>query len=88
MPATIEGGKVDGKSVSFKIGNSNYSGTLNGDRIELERTTEPAMQMPHPAEPAGPLPAIGPPPDGSDPSRNPNYRLPAVIPVVLHRVER
>jgi beta-galactosidase len=88
VPATIEGGKVDGKSVSFKIGNSNYSGTLNGDRIDLERTTEAAMQMPRPAEPTGPRPAIGPPPDGSDPSRNPNYRLPAVIPVVLHRVER
>ncbi|HET6207784.1 MAG TPA: DUF4982 domain-containing protein, partial [Terracidiphilus sp.] len=88
VPATIEGGKVDSNSVSFKIGNSNYSGTLNGDRIELQRTTEAAMQMPHPAEPTGPRPAIGPPPDGSDPSRNPNYRLPAVIPVVLRRVER
>jgi beta-galactosidase len=88
VPATIEAGKVSGNSVSFKIGNSNYSGPLNGDRMELERTTEPAMQMPHPEESAGPRPAIGPPLDGSDPSRNPNFRLPPVIPVVLRRVER
>jgi beta-galactosidase len=88
VPANLEGGKVDGNNFSFKIGNSNYSGTLNGDRIDLQRTTEAAMQMPHPAEQTGPLPAIGPPPDGSDPSRNPNFRLPAVIPVVLRRVER
>jgi beta-galactosidase len=88
VPATIEAGSVSGNSVSFKIGNSNYSGTLNGDRMELQRTTEAAMQMPHSAEPTGPRPAIGPPPDGSDPSRNPALRLPPVIPVVLHRVER
>jgi beta-galactosidase len=88
VPATIEAGKVSGNSVSFKIGNSSYSGTLNRDRMELERTTEPAMQMPHSEESAGPRPAIGPPPDGSDPSRNPNFRLPPVIPVVLRRVER
>jgi beta-galactosidase len=88
VPASIEAGKVDGSNVSFKIGTSNYSGTLSGDRMNLQQTTEPAAQMPHPEEPAGPRPAIGPPPDGSDPSRNPNFRLPAVIPVVLRRVAR
>jgi beta-galactosidase len=84
----IDDGKVDGSSISFKVGNSSYSGTLNADRIELQRTTDPRLQMPHPAEPAGPRPAIGPPPDGSDPSRNPNLRLPASIPLVLRRVHR
>jgi len=88
VPAPIAEGKVQGSSVSFKVGNSTYSGTISADRMELQRTTDAAMQMPHPAEPTGPRPAIGPPPDGSDPSRNPNQRLPAVIPVVLHRVQR
>ena len=86
--APIEEGKVDGSNVSFKVGTSSYSGTLKDDRIELQRTTDPRMQMPHPAEPEGPRPAIGPPPDGSDPSRNPNMRLPPTIPLVLHRVQR
>jgi beta-galactosidase len=88
VAAQIAEGKVQGSSISFKVGNNTYSGTVNDDRMELQRTTDAAMQMPHPAEPAGPRPAIGPPPDGSDPSRNPNQRLPAVIPVVLHRVQR
>ncbi len=88
VPSQIAEGKVQGSSISFKVGNSTYSGSVNADRMELQRTTDAAMQMPHPAEPAGPRPAIGPPPDGSDPSRNPNQRLPAVIPVVLHRVQR
>ena len=86
--APIEEGKVDGNSVSFKVGTSSYSGTVKDDRIELQRTTDPRLQMPHPTEPAGPRPAIGPPPDGSDPSRNPALRLPPTIPLVLHRVQR
>jgi beta-galactosidase len=88
VPTPITDGKVDGNSVSFKVGNNTYSGTLTADRMELQRTTDPAMQMPHPAEPTGARPAVGPPPDGSDPSRNPNFRLPPVIAVVLHRVQR
>lgn len=84
----IDDGKVDGSSISFKVGNNSYSGTLKADRIELQRTTDPRLQMPHPAEPAGSRPAIGPPPDGSDPSRNPNLRLPPTIPLVLRRVQR
>jgi beta-galactosidase len=88
VPTPITDGKVDGDRVSFKVGNNTYSGTITADRMELQRTTDAAMQMPHPAEPAGPRPVVGPPPDGSDPSRNPAFRLPPVIPVVLHRVQR
>ena len=86
--APIEEGKVNGNSVSFKVGASGYTGTVEDDRIELKRTTDPRLQMPHTEEPAGPRPAIGPPPDGSDPSRNPSLRLPPTIPLVLHRVQR
>ena len=84
----IEEGKVDGNSVSFKAGASSYSGTIKNDRIELQRTVAPRFPMTRPAEPTGPQPAIGPPPDGSDPSRNPNMRQPSAVPLVLHRVQR
>ncbi len=84
----ITDGKVDDKSVYFKAGNNAYSGTLEGDQIELQRTVEPGPALPRAEEPTGPRPAVGPPPDGSDPSRNPNTRFPSSISVVLHRVER
>jgi beta-galactosidase len=84
----ITDGKVDGKNVYFKAGNNTYSGTLEGDQIELQRTVDPGSALPRVEEPTGPRPAVGPPPDGSDPSRSPNVRFPSSIPVVLHRVER
>jgi beta-galactosidase len=84
----ITNGKVDGKNVYFKVGNNTYSGTLEGDQIELQRTMELGFNLTQPPTPAGPRPAVGPPPDGSDPSRNPNMRFPASTPVVLHRVEQ
>ena len=84
----ITDGKVDGRNVYFKAGNNTYSGTLEGDQIELQRTVELASASPPAEGPTGLRPAVGPPPDGSDPSRNPNTRFPASIPVMLHRVER
>ena len=90
-PTALTEGKVDGNKVSFKAGNSTYSGTINGDRIELERSIELGFPIPHPEEPANPRPAIGPPPDGSDPSipafRLAGRRSPSVQ-MVLHRVQR
>ena len=84
----ITDGKVDGKNVYFEAGNNTYLGTLEGDQIELQRTVELGFPLPRVEEPTGPRPAVGPPPDGSDPSRSPNMRFPSSIPVVLHRVER
>jgi beta-galactosidase len=86
----IAEGKVDGHSVSFKVGTSTFSGTLKGDQLELERTIDLSRFLSRmPKEPTGPRPAIGPPPDGSDPSFNIPARIPASsIPVVLRRVER
>jgi beta-galactosidase len=84
----ITDGKVDGKSVYFKAGNNTFSGSLEGDQIELQRTVELGFSLAQTETPTGPRPAIGPPPDGSDPSRNPNMRPPTSIPVVLHRVEQ
>ena len=87
-PIPIENGKLDGSNVSFKVGNSTYSGSLTGDRIDLQRKVEFPFRMPHPETPAAQQPAIGPPPNGSDPSRNPSFHRPSSIPVVLHRVQR
>jgi beta-galactosidase len=90
-PIPVTEGKVDGNKVSFKAGNSTYSGTVTGDRIEVERMIELGFPIPHPEEPSGPRPAIGPPPDGSDPSipafRLAGRRSPSVQ-MVLHRVQR
>jgi beta-galactosidase len=72
-PTPIEEGKVDGANISFRVGTVTYTGTVSNDRIELQRTgatfggrggggrgAQAADQSPRPA--------IGPPPDGSDPS--------------------
>ena len=75
-------------NVSFKAGNSTYSGTLTADRIELQRKVEIPFRIPQPETPAGPQPAIGPPPNGSDPSLNRSFHMPSSVPVVLHRVQR
>ena len=87
-PTPITDGKVVGDHVEFKAGNSTYSGTVKGDQIELERKIERLFRMPHVEETTGPRPAVGPPPDGSDPSFNPSRRGSPIITVVLRRVQR
>ena len=88
VPTPITEGKVDGPNISFKAGNATYSGTLNGDQIELERRIDFGFRLPTPPEePAGTRPVIGPPPDGSDPSIG-AFRFRGPAPLVLHRVQR
>jgi len=87
-PAPIAEGKVDGSNISFKAGNSTYSGTLKGDQIELQRSMNFGFHIPEPAKESADRPAIGPPPDGSDPSINASWRRSSGIPVVLHRVQQ
>jgi beta-galactosidase len=88
-PIAIQEGKIDGTSVSFKAGNNAFSGSVKGDQIELERTISIPFRMPPPpAETAG-SPAVGPPPDGSDPSINPErLRRRGGIQMVLQRAQR
>jgi beta-galactosidase len=96
-PVAIEAGKVDGAAISFSAAGITYTGTLKGDAIELQRTGGPTGGRGGrgaAAEPAGPRPAIGPPPDGSDPSsaafaglgRGRGPQTPA--PLVLQRAKR
>lgn len=87
-PIPIEEGKVDGNHVSFKAGNTTYTGTLKGDQIELQRKIDFGFRLTNPPEPpAGTRPAIWPPPDGTDPSRGVGWGRPPA-PLVLHRVQR
>jgi beta-galactosidase len=87
-PVPITDGKVDGASISFKTGRTVYTGEVKGDQIELQRTISLGFEMPKTVEPTGPRPAIGPPPDGTDPSFGSTFRLPPSIAVVLRRVQR
>ena len=93
-PMAIEGGNVDGANISFSAANVTYLGTLTGDAIELHRTGGgfPGGRGGRgaPAEPAGPRPAIGPPPDGTDPSRGVGggRGTQTPEPMVLHRAKR
>ena len=88
VPLAIENGKIEGSNISFRAGSSTYTGTIAADRIRLERRIELPFHRPNPVTPTGPQPAIGPPPDGSDPSINRSWRMPDSIPVVLRRAER
>ena len=87
-PIPITEGKVDGDNVTFKAGRSTYAGMLKGDQIELQRKIDFGLRLPPPPEaPTGPRPAVGPPPDGSDPSIGGGFGRPLVL-LVLHRVLR
>jgi beta-galactosidase len=70
-PVPLEDGKTDGSRLSFRAGGTAYSGTIDGDEIRLQRTGGPGLpesfSRTAPA-PTGKRPAVGPPPDGVDPS--------------------
>jgi beta-galactosidase len=91
-PISLENGKVDGNEVTFKAGNSTFTGTIKDGQLDLVRKIDIGFPMPHPSEPAAGGPAIGPPPDGTDPSFNISAAMRRAgtpsVPVVLHRVER
>ena len=72
-PVAIENGKVDGTAISFAAGGVSYTGAIKGEVIEIQRAAIAGRgggggsQSQQPA-PAAPRPAIGPPPNGVDPS--------------------
>ncbi len=85
----ITDGQVDGANVSFKAGNSTYSGHTDGETIELERAPNFGQRPPRPASVSdASRPAVGPPPDGTDPSRSPLFRPPGPTQIALHRAQR
>jgi beta-galactosidase len=89
VPAAITEGKVDGDRISFKAGTTAYSGTLKGDQLDLQRSMSLGFPIPKPAaESPGSRPAVGPPPDGSDPSINASWRRSGGMPLLLRRAQQ
>jgi beta-galactosidase len=88
---TIEDGKIDGSSISFRTGTTTYTGTVNGDRIELRRAGGAGGRGGRGGVPGG---APATPAAGSDPSfgagggggRGGAQQAPA--PTILRRVTR
>ncbi len=67
-PIPITDGSIRGNKLSFKSGINEYDGTVKDGSLELQRTIHIPWGMPNPAKPDPSAPAIGPAPDGSDPS--------------------
>jgi beta-galactosidase len=88
VPTPIVEGSVNGDKVTFKSGDSAYIGTIKGSRLELQRSFNLPWESHAPPKPEPGRPAIGPAPDGSDPSVDTTWEVPSSVPVVLHRVER
>jgi beta-galactosidase len=87
-PVPIEDGIVEGDRVSFKSGANTFEGKISGEQIELQRSIEFPFERPTPKKEDPGRPAIGPAPDGSDPSIDFPGMFGASLPVVLRRAER
>ncbi|MGC4052333.1 MAG: DUF4982 domain-containing protein [Paludibaculum sp.] len=89
----IQDGVVSDSKISFRAGATTYTGTIVGDRIELARSTAQRRFGGALAQPDGGAlrPAIGPPPDGTDPSFGAGFgpgRGGPAAPLVLRRAKR
>lgn len=81
-------GTVEGGRVQFKVGATTYEGSVSGDRMELRRTAPPRQAGSARPEDTAPRPAIGPPPEGSDPSLGGGNRGGSQPPLILRRSQR
>jgi beta-galactosidase len=54
--------------VAFKSGINTFEGKVKEDQIELQRSVNIPFSMPTPKKEASNGPAVGPAPNGSDPS--------------------
>jgi beta-galactosidase len=88
LPAPIADGIVQGDHVTFKSGINTFEGTIKGDQIELQRSINLPFGMPAPPKEDPHRPAIGPAPDGSDPSIDFSGLIGSSLSVVLKKVER
>jgi beta-galactosidase len=90
----IKDGRIDGDNLSFRAGSTTYTGKVGGEQIELQRKIPPLFERKESGEgassPAGaPRPAIGPPPDGTDPSfGGMDFGNMGPPPLILHRATR
>ena len=88
VPSPIVDGTVKGDQVAFKSLNSSFAGKVKGEQLELRRTVNLPWETHAPPKEEPGRPAIGPAPDGSDPSIDTTWEVPSAIPVVLRRVQR
>ncbi len=89
-PAPVVDGVVQGDHVSFKSGINVFDGSVKGGQLELKRTVNIPWNMPVPPKPDPNAPAIGPAPDGTDPSFDMGdfAGAPSSLSIVLKRTER
>jgi beta-galactosidase len=87
-PVPIVDGVVEGDRVSFKSGVDVFEGRIASDRIELQRSIKLPFEPPRPKDEGPDRPAIGPAPDGSDPSIDFSGLFAPSLPMVLRRAER
>ena len=81
-------GTVDGDRVAFKSGSSDFKGAVKGDHIEFQWSVILPWESPMPPKEEPGRSAIGPAPDGSDPSIDVTWDVPSSVSVVLRRVGR
>lgn len=82
----ISHGIVDGNHISFQSGMNSFEGSINGDEIVLQRSAKFPFPLPKPKEEVT-HPAIGPAPDGSDPSIGSWGSFGKTPPIVLKRAQ-
>jgi beta-galactosidase len=87
VPVPITDGKIEGDRISFKAGRREFTGSVKGDRIDVEQTVVMPFHLPQPAKEEANRPAVGPAPDGSDPSIG-SWRIPKAVSLELQRVQR
>ena len=88
VPSPIVDGTANGDQVTFKSLHSSFAGKIKGDQLELQRTVHLPWETPTPPKEEPGRPAVGPAPDGSDPSTDPSWEVPSSVAVVLRRVQR
>ncbi len=89
--AVIENGHIEAGKISFRAGTTTYSGKVNGDKLELQKSASqiPGGLFKPPAVSTAPRPAIGPPPDGTDLSFDMGgFGAHAAPPIILRRATR
>lgn len=85
-PIQIENGVAEGRSVSFRVGGSTYSGTFEGDWLGLVCSPiHYGSLRPSALDLANKSLAIGPAPDGADPSHPPTPLTSSLV--TLRRVK-
>ncbi len=83
----IAKGVIDGDHITFKAGFNTFEGKIEGDRMELQRSVKLPLGNPALNKDTAGRPAIGPAPDGSDPSYDVGASFGSGVAVTLTRIK-